>query len=107
MTIARGHIASMAAYALADLSTPPSVETISLSQNESFRPPTPRVAETVKSVLSQTMLYPDPDWSELREALSEIHSIDADLILCGSGSLNLIAAIANVFSGPDRAVIGA
>ncbi|MEM8795426.1 MAG: histidinol-phosphate transaminase [Pseudomonadota bacterium] len=105
MTIPRDHIQSMAAYALADLSTAASGDIISLSQNESFRPPSPKVAEAVKGALSQSMLYPDPDWRDLREELADVHAIEGSRILCGNGSLDLIAAIASVYSGPKRSVL--
>ncbi|MEM8836974.1 MAG: histidinol-phosphate transaminase [Pseudomonadota bacterium] len=105
MTIPRDHIQSMAAYALADLSTSASGDIISLSQNESFRPPSPNVGEAVKSALSQSMLYPDPDWRDLRNALADVHAIQSVRILCGNGSLDLIGAIARVYSGPKRSVL--
>ena len=105
MTIPRPHIVSMAPYALAELSAPEGKQLISLSQNESLRPPSPRAVAAAAKVLESGMLYPDPDWTALRHALSERHGIEAGNILCGSGSLDLIGCIARVFAGPDRAVL--
>ena len=51
------------------------------------------------------MLYPDPDWTDLRHTLADLHRINANGILCGSGSLDLIGCLARVFAGPDRAVL--
>ncbi len=105
MTRARSHIARMAAYALADLQAPEGKRLISLSQNESLRPPSPAALRASTEALATSMLYPDPDWTELRFALAAVHGIDADRILCGNGSLDLIGALVRVFAGPERAVL--
>ncbi|WP_214652670.1 pyridoxal phosphate-dependent aminotransferase [Ruegeria lacuscaerulensis] len=104
MTYAHPHIARMSPYALAQLNAPGGKTLISLSQNESLRPPSPTALEAAATTLGTSMLYPDPDWTDLRHALADLHGIDAGGILCGSGSLDLIACLARVFSGPARAV---
>lgn len=105
MTIPRRHIAAMAPYALADLTPPEGRRLISLSQNESLRPPSPRAVEAAARAMQDAALYPDPDWSRLRHALAEHHGLDARALLCGNGSLDLISCIARTFAGPDRAVL--
>jgi len=105
MTHPNPHIARMSPYALAHLCPPEGKPLISLSQNESLRPPSPLVIEAAAKALGASMLYPDPDWTDLRRALADLHGIDADGILCGSGSLDLIGCLARVFAGPERAVL--
>lgn len=105
MTQPMPHVARMAPYALIKIAAPEDVPLISLSQNESLRPPSPKATEAAARAVSQSMLYPDPDWTELREALARHHGIDVADILCGNGSLDLIGCIARVFAGPDRAVL--
>ena len=105
MTIPHPHIHSMAPYALADLRAPKGRHMISLSQNESLRPPSPKVSEAVLNSLSKGMLYPDPVWTELRQALALTHNVSSGHILCGNGSLTLITALAHVFAGPERSVL--
>jgi len=95
----------MAAYQLANLAPPEGKELISLSQNESLRPPSPAALGAAAGVFTRSMQYPDPDWSELRDAIGQVHGVPAGQILCGNGSLDLIGAIARVFSGPKRAVL--
>lgn len=99
------HIAAMAPYALAAVNRAPGPMPLSLSQNESLRPPSPRAVEAAAEVLAQAALYPDPAWSDLRAALAQLHDIPEEAILCGAGSLDLIAALARVYAGPDRAVL--
>lgn len=99
------HIAEMSPYALAKLDAPAGKRLISLSQNESLRPPSPLVIEAVTNALSSAQLYPDPDWGELRSALSEVHGIPATGILCGNGSMELIGCLALAFAGEGAAVL--
>ena len=105
MTKPRPHIQAMAPYALADLSAPDGVPLVSLSQNESCRPPSPLAIEAACRAFKDAALYPDPDWTKLRDALGDHHGLDPHSILCGNGSLDLISCIARTFAGPDRAVL--
>lgn len=99
--IPNAHIAALAPYALADLAP----EMISLAQNESAFPPSPRAMEAAWTAMKQAHLYPDPDWTDLRSAISEVHGIPPQSILCGAGSMELIGALAAAYLGPgDRAL---
>lgn len=101
----RPHIAAMAPYALARMEAPQGKPLISLAQNESVRPPAPAVMHAVSEAMAGAANYPDPDWTRLRGALAEIHNIDPAQILCGAGSLDLIACLTRVYAGPDRSVL--
>ncbi|MEM6587574.1 MAG: histidinol-phosphate transaminase [Pseudomonadota bacterium] len=105
MTKPNLHIAKMAAYALADLSAPPGKRLISLSQNESLRGPSPRAINAASEATTNAYLYPDPDWTSLRTALATHHSIDAQNILLGSGSLDLIGCITRTYLAPVDAAL--
>lgn len=105
MSQANPHVAAMAAYQLAEMVAPPGLPLISLAQNESLRPPSPRAVAAAAQVLSEGAAYPDPDWTGLRQALGAHHQIDPQMILCGSGSLDLIGALARTYAGPDRAIL--
>lgn len=105
MTNALDHIQKMSPYALADMTAPSGIDLISLSQNESLRPPSPAVLKATTESLSNSSQYPDSDWTDLRIALSGLHNIPSDQILCGTGSLDLISCLARVFSGPERSIL--
>ena len=94
------HIAAMAAYALADFTAPPGKRLISLCQNESLRPPSPLAIEASAQAARDQRLYPDPDWSDLRDAIAELHDIDPGAIICGNGSLDLIGCLARAYLAP-------
>ena len=99
------HIGAMAPYALADLSGPSGVKMVSLSQNESLFPPSPLAIDAGARAMAAAHLYPDPDWSELRDALGRHHGISSDRILCGNGSLDLIGALGRAFLRPGDAMV--
>ncbi|MFA3916867.1 pyridoxal phosphate-dependent aminotransferase [Ruegeria hyattellae] len=96
------HVATMAPYALADLGG----DLISMAQNESAFPPSPKALVAAHEEASQARLYPDPDWSDLRQAISEKHVLDPNMILCGAGSMELIGCLIRAYSGPGRVVLG-
>jgi len=78
---------------------------ISLAQNESAFPPSDRAIKAGQQALSQSSLYPDPDWAELRDAISTVHSISTNEILCGAGSMELIAASIRAYAGVGDEVL--
>lgn len=91
------HIGAMAGYALADLNVPDFKRLISLSQNESLRPPSPAVSEALHRAAKAPQLYPDPDWSALRDAIARRHDLPAQNVLCGNGSLDLIGCLSRAY----------
>jgi len=95
-------LSSMAHYELASLDN----SLVSLAQNESLLPPSPKALEAGQQALSSTALYPDPDWTELREAIASVHQLDTQKILCGAGSMELIAACLHAYAGVDDEVLG-
>ena len=99
------HVAQMSPYALASLQAPPGKRLISLSQNESLRPPSPHAIEAAARALTSGNLYPDPEWSELTAALAELHGIPAAQIVCGSGSMELIACLTKAFADEQGRVL--
>ncbi len=98
-------IAALAPYTLANLETPDGVPLTSLAQNEHVFPPGSAVIEAARSATANAHLYPDPDWTELRQTIAAVHAIEADGILCGAGSMALIAALAQAYLAPGERVL--
>ena len=105
MIAPKPHIAAMQSFALADLSAEPGVKVISLAQNKSLSPPSPKALEAAKHAMTDASLYPDPDWADLPAAIAERHGLDADDILCSAGSMDVIAALIMAFCGPGDRVL--
>lgn len=99
------HIAAMAPYALAEIAVPAGRKLISLAQNESACPPSLRALAAGRDALRSAHLYPDPHWVELRAAVAQIHDIDIDHILCGAGSMELIACLIRCFAAQGDRVL--
>ena len=99
------HVSAMSPYALAQLNVPDGKRLVSLSQNESLRPPSPRAISAAAEALGAGHLYPDPDWRALRQALSDHHGIPMPGILCANGSMELILALTLAFADPQNAVL--
>ncbi len=95
---ANPHIATLDAYALTDTSG----GLISLAQNESLRPPSPHAIAVAATAAANAQLYSDPGWTKLRAAIAKVHAIDPEVILCGAGSMELIAALAGAYLGPNE-----
>lgn len=95
-------VAAMAPYGLADVD----LALTSLAQNESLRGPSPMARLAAEKSLRDGQLYPDPDWVDLRTAISDLHDVEPCHILCGAGSMELIGALIRAFSGPGDEVLG-
>ncbi len=76
-----------------------------LSSNENPFGPSPHAVAAMTAVLGNSHLYPDPASTALREALAAQHGIEADHIICGTGSDELIHLVAGAFAGPGDEVI--
>ncbi|WP_292562645.1 histidinol-phosphate transaminase [Mesorhizobium sp.] len=100
---ATAHIEAMSAFALANFG---GYDRPTLAQNESAFPPSPKAIEAGRDAVARSHLYPDPDWTLLREAIAKTYGVERDLVLCGAGSMELIACTIAAFAGPGAEVLG-
>ena len=77
---------------------------IKLSANENPLGCSPRVGEALAQVLEPNF-YPDPDATQLRQAIGKMHGIDPALIVCGTGSGELLHGAVQAFAGPGDEVL--
>lgn len=79
---------------------------IKLNTNENPYPPSPRVAEVLRSFDAASLrLYPDMDATALREAISAVEGVPVDWVFCGNGSDEVLAfAFAAFFAGKTVAI---
>ncbi len=74
---------------------------LKLNTNENPYPPSPKVVEAVQKVLAirrMLRLYPDPDASELKQAIAKQQNVPVDAVFVGNGSDEVLAHIFKVFS---------
>ena len=77
---------------------------IKLSANENPLGCSPKALEALASPASPAV-YPDPDAKALRAKLAEVHGLDPERIVCGTGSDELLNLAAQAFAGPGDEVL--
>lgn len=78
---------------------------LKLSSNENPFGPGKGAQEAFKAVASQLHRYPSTDHADLRAALGEVHGVNADQIICGVGSDEILALLCQCYAGPGDEVI--
>ncbi|MFP6740373.1 MAG: histidinol-phosphate transaminase [Alphaproteobacteria bacterium] len=76
-----------------------------LASNESPLGASPLAVEAYNQGANLLHHYPDGAASALRAALAEHHGLDADRIVCGAGSDELLSLIARCYAGPGDNVV--
>ena len=98
------HIDRMAGYAPGE--QPREGGFIKLNTNENPYPPSPRVAEAVATALDGRLRrYPDPMGTAFREVAARKHGVEADQVLVGNGSDDLLTILTRSFAGPGDVVV--
>jgi len=76
-----------------------------LSSNETPLGASPAAKDAFASIGSKLELYPDGSASELRSAIAEVYGINADRVICGAGSDEILSLIAYTYLGSgDEAI---
>jgi histidinol-phosphate aminotransferase len=75
---------------------------VKLNTNESPFGPSPRALEAIRAAVSDSLrLYPDPEATDLREALAAHHGVQPDQVFVGNGSDEVLAhAFASLLKQP-------
>lgn len=82
------------------------ITTVKLSSNESPLGASPKVMAAYGEMADQLSIYPEGSSALLREALGQVHGLDADRIVIGVGSGELLQMLAQVYLGDgDEAVM--
>jgi len=76
-----------------------------LSANESPLGPSPRAVEAYRALADALHRYPDGGSVALREALADHAGLDAERLVCGAGSDELIALLLRGYAGPGDEVV--
>jgi len=81
-------------------------EIIKLASNENPLGPSPLAMAAAQAALADTLLYPDGNGFDLKEALARHHGVSAAQITLGNGSNDLLVLLAQAFlDGSRNAVI--
>jgi histidinol-phosphate aminotransferase len=101
----RPGILDIAAYVGGEARIAGVAKPIRLASNESALGPSPKALAAYHAHASEIFRYPDGHSIELRRALAHRHGIEADRIVCGAGSDDVIHLVAEAYAGPGDEVI--
>lgn len=79
--------------------------TVKLSSNENPLGPSPLALAAMKAGAEGAHRYPDAACHELRAKIAEVHGVEADRVVCGTGSDELLQLLALAYAGPGDEVI--
>ena len=78
---------------------------IRLASNEGALGPSPRAMEAYQRVAGELHRYPDGGSKDLRNAIAKRFGLDAERIVCGAGSDELISLLIRAYAGPGDEVL--
>jgi histidinol-phosphate aminotransferase len=103
MSLIRKSVDELTGYTPGEQPDDPSI--IKLNTNENPYPPSPRVAEALRSMdAAQLSRYPDPVCRELRERLAELHGCRVEQVFVGNGSDEVLALCTRAFVENDGTI---
>lgn len=80
-------------------------EVLKLSANENPYGPPPSALAAMADTLAGMHRYPSVDHAELRAAIADVHGLDAEKLIIGVGSDELLQLLAYAYAGPGDEVI--
>ncbi len=88
------------AYVPGESRVPGGIKPIKLSSNETPLGPSPKAVEAFQAAAGSLERYPDGSATALRQAIAKRYGLDAERIVCGSGSDELLSLVAHAYLGP-------
>jgi histidinol-phosphate aminotransferase len=96
----RPGILEIEAYVPGESDLPGGIKPIKLSSNETPLGPSPKAIEAFKAAAGHLERYPDGTATLLRRAIARKYGLDAERIVCGAGSDELLGMLAHAYLGP-------
>ncbi len=103
--IPRPGILEIEAYVPGESNVPGGMKPIKLSSNETPLGASPKAIAAYKAEADHLERYPDGTAVKLRQAIANAYGINADRIVCGAGSDEVLNLVAQAYLGPgDEAI---
>ncbi len=96
----RPGVLDIEAYVPGESHVPGGIKPIKLSSNETPLGPSPAAVRAFQAAGAALERYPDGQATELRQAIARRFGLNADRIVCGAGSDELISLLAHAYLGP-------
>ncbi len=84
---------------------PGAARVFKLSSNESPMGPSARALDAYRAAIGQLAIYPEGSSRLLREAIARVHGLNAERIICGNGSDELLHLVTQVYCRPGDEVL--
>ena len=78
---------------------------IKLSSNENAFGPSPLAQAAYTQAAGELHRYPDGGCTALRDAIADLNGLEADRIVCGAGSDEIISLLCQAYAGPGDEVL--
>ncbi len=78
---------------------------VKLSSNENPFGPSDKAKDAFARSVHQLHRYPNTDHASLRQAIADVHRLDAARIICGVGSDEIITFLCQAYAGPGDEVL--
>ena len=96
----RPGVLDIEAYVPGESHVPGGLKPIKLSSNETPLGPSPAAVKAFAAAGTSLERYPDGQATELRQAIARRFGLNADRLVCGAGSDELINLLAHAYLGP-------
>jgi histidinol-phosphate aminotransferase len=103
--IVRPGILDIAAYVPGDHSLPGEGPVYRMASNEGALGASPKAVEAYRALAAELHRYPDGTAKALRAALGSEYGIEADQIVCGAGSDDVLQLLVRAYAGPGDEVL--
>ncbi|WP_316013870.1 histidinol-phosphate transaminase [Roseobacter sp. HKCCA0434] len=92
-------------YVQGEAGTPGANRVVKLSANENPLGPSAAAQEAYRALSGELAVYPDGGHGALRRAIADLHGIDADRIVCGAGSDEILSMLCQAYAGPGLEIL--
>jgi histidinol-phosphate aminotransferase len=92
-------ILDISAYVPGESHVPSGMTPVKLSSNENPLGPSPKAMAAYKAAADHLERYPDGGATALRQAIGRVYGLDANRLVCGAGSDELIGLITHAYVG--------
>lgn len=80
---------------------------VPLANNEATEPPSAAAQEAARVAMARANFYPSVSHAELKQAIGAAYGVDPARVVCGNGSSEMIALLAQAYAGlGDEVIIG-
>ena len=78
--------------------------TIKLNTNENPYPPSPKISESILAQINTLNRYPESSSESLRHTIAKLHNVEADQVIVGNGSDDILNLCVRCFSDQTKSV---